>query len=128
MNRTWYEQHKEITIKRAIEWRKTHPDLHRDSVKKWKRKNKAKVWGYRIKEKYSLSPEEYKMVFNQQLGSCAICKTLQNNLKKPLFVDHNHQTAKIRGLLCTRCNSALGFVNENPNILLSMIKYLYEHN
>jgi hypothetical protein len=128
MNKTWYEQHKEITIRRAIAWRKRHPDLHREGVKKWKRKNKAKVWEYRIKEKYKLSPMKYKELFNQQSGRCAICRVVQSSLKKPLFVDHNHRTSKIRGLLCTRCNSALGFVDENIKILLTMVDYLYEHN
>jgi len=56
-----------------------------------------------IERKYKLSPEQYNKLFNQQKGRCLIC-----NEQKKLCVDHNHKTNKVRGLLCTRCNTALG--------------------
>jgi hypothetical protein len=44
-----------------------------------------------------------------------------------LAVDHCHTTGKIRGLLCSKCNPALGAFNDNIEILNSAIKYLKEY-
>jgi len=41
-----------------------------------------------------------------------------------LAVDHNHITGKTMGLLCSRCNMGIGFLNDDPSILTSAIKYL----
>jgi len=45
-----------------------------------------------------------------------------------LSVDHNHKTGKIRGLLCTKCNTALGIMEENKELMLKLINYLMESN
>jgi len=73
---------------------------------------------------------------------CRICKQYKilnlffnNNKNKAhgkstycFCIDHNHKTGKIRGLLCCRCNLALGNVNENVTILLNMVNYLRRNN
>ena len=61
-----------------------------------------------------------------QKGKCAICEAELDN-GKHTCVDHCHTTGKIRGLLCTRCNWALGGFKDNPVILHSAIKYLQKH-
>lgn len=63
--------------------------------------------------KYNITPEEYERLFEAQGGLCAICrqsetiKTGAGALRR-LAVDHDHATDRVRGLLCYRCNSALG--------------------
>ena len=52
----------------------------------------------------------------------------QTELKQNLNIDHNHNTGKVRGLLCSRCNFVLGNVGEDVNILNNMILYLNIHN
>lgn len=74
--------------------------------------------------KYGITELEYNKMFDDQHGKCFICKTHQSDLKKRLAVDHNHKTGKIRKLLCSRCNSSLGHVNEDILILENMINYL----
>ncbi len=49
------------------------------------------------------------------------------NLGK-LIVDHDHETGKIRELLCNRCNVVLGKVDDNAELLLRMVAYLKAHN
>lgn len=75
-----------------------------------------------------LSEEEYNEKLNFQDGKCAICgKTEMNYINKVLCVDHNHETGKIRDLLCGLCNSGLGKFLENKQLLINAIKYLEKH-
>lgn len=58
-------------------------------------------------------------MLTDQNECCAICKN-----KRPLKVDHNHDTGKVRGLLCDKCNVALGLLGENINVVESLLIYL----
>jgi len=55
---------------------------------------------------YNITPEEYDALFAQQEGKCKLCHQPPKEGKK-LFVDHNHKTGKVRGLLCHKCNQGL---------------------
>lgn len=59
----------------------------------------------------------------EQNGGCRICGT-SNKRGKPLAVDHCHTTGKVRGLLCTSHNTALGKFKDDPGLLASAITYL----
>ena len=77
--------------------------------------------------KYGISLTDYNIMFQKQIGYCAICGKCQSKLKKPLYVDHNHLTGKVRGLLCGKCNSALGYLdvdNSHTLFLINAINYL----
>ena len=70
---------------------------------------------------YGITPVEYAELYIKQDGRCAIC------LDKPiqrLAIDHDHQTGKVRGLLCIKCNRALGLVADSSSILKYAIAYL----
>ena len=54
------------------------------------------------------------------------CKICGNKPQKPLYVDHCHETKRIRGLLCHQCNVALGHMNDDPQRLEKAISYLKE--
>jgi len=103
--------------------------LNKEKLNKRQRDNltpeKRKV--FKVKSKYGITIEEYNKMFNTQKGCCFICKIHQTNLKKKLFIDHNHETGKVRGLLCGHCNSAIGFAKENIDILNNIINYLNLH-
>ena len=59
---------------------------------------------------YGLTPEEYQEMWDKQKGLCRICHRLAKT--KRLGVDHNHKTHRVRGLLCVKCNGALGWYEE----------------
>jgi hypothetical protein len=80
---------------------------------------------YHRKAKYGITELDYARMFVEQNGVCAICK--ETDPKKALSVDHDHATGKVRALLCTKCNLALGKVNDNIALLEAMIDYLKEH-
>lgn len=78
---------------------------------------------YYLKNNYNLSIDDYNQLFNSQDGKCKTCETHQSELNRPLCVDHNHDTGKVRGLLCNNCNRAFGLLKENVKTLTNLITY-----
>lgn len=74
---------------------------------------------------YGITETDYNTLFDKQGGVCAICK--QPETQGTLPIDHNHKTGKIRGLLCHKCNRAIGSLQENYSILRSASAYLMKH-
>ena len=77
-----------------------------------------------LKNTYGINTEGYNTLFVSQDGRCAICEIHQSNLKHPLYVDHCHSTNQIRGLLCNKCNFAIGLFNEDIMLLDNAKQYL----
>jgi len=77
---------------------------------------------------YGIGIDIYNKMFDLQNGRCLICNKHQTELSKPLGVDHNHTTDKIRGLLCSHCNLVIGNAFDDPIILKNAIFYLYNSN
>lgn len=75
-----------------------------------------------LRRKYGISPEHYDKLLKSQGGRCAICVSLPKRRK--LDVDHCHKTGVVRGLLCWRCNTAIGKFQDDPNILEQAASYL----
>ena len=93
-----------------------------------KRRNVMGVVRHRIK-KYGVSPDVFSSILLAQDKKCAICKSDLDgssfSLKPQL--DHCHATGKVRGILCGKCNTALGGFKDNENILISAISYLSKY-
>jgi hypothetical protein len=68
--------------------------------------------------------QDYNRAFQIQGGMCKICGLHIAELKRYLSADHDHATGRFRGLLCVRCNTALGNVKDNIHLLENMISYL----
>ena len=79
------------------------------------------------KEKYGVTTDDYNKMFNDQDGCCAICDTRQEDQDCSMAVDHCHVTMKVRGLLCHKCNVALGLLKDDPLVILEAAKYLVEN-
>lgn len=85
-------------------------------------RNKLQQTRYREK-RYGISLESYLILWEKQGKVCSICKT-PNETNEYFPVDHNHQTGKVRGILCPGCNRTLGVFKENIGILTSAVNYL----
>ena len=85
-----------------------------------------------LRADFGISLEQYDQMLTAQNGVCAICKypeTHKRNGKvKALAVDHHHGTGKIRGLLCADCNTGIGKLKHDVNVLSNAIDYLRKHN
>lgn len=69
--------------------------------------------------------ELYNNLFLQQNGCCGLCGVHQSSLNKRLYVDHNHLTGQIRGLLCTECNFGLGKFKSDTDTSLLKLAIIY---
>ncbi len=77
-----------------------------------------------LKRKYGITLEQWEELFTAQGQRCAICQRDHPGRTSGWALDHNHDTGEIRGILCHRCNVALGFVEENPAVLFALEMYL----
>jgi hypothetical protein len=96
-------------------------DHRREYAKVWSRnyrkRNPDKARWASIKHRHGLTKEEWQMMFDKQLGCCAICGKHQSEVKRRLVVDHCHKTGKIRKLLCDLCNTRLGWYENHQAII-----------
>tara|TARA_R100001509_G_scaffold163368_1_gene137652 strand:- start:1240 stop:1761 length:522 start_codon:yes stop_codon:yes gene_type:complete len=80
-----------------------------------------------LKHRYGIDQEEYDAILKTQGNKCKICNTKHTG-HKPLCVDHCHNSTRVRGLLCKKCNASLGLLKEDPKILVNAILYLNEYH
>lgn len=118
---------KDCSCKKSREWAKRNPKRRAAAERKRRAKDPS------INEKvalarFGLTPGSYQQIEICQDGVCKICGKKETATRlgktKRLAIDHDHQIGGIRGLLCSRCNSALGLFNDDINLLQSAIKYL----
>jgi len=110
-NRKYYESHRTNVIIRA--------------KKNYERDPEARFF-YMIDYKFGCSREQYLTLLQQQNGVCAICSKSPDGRFKRLAVDHDHKTGCVRGLLCSRCNRAIGLLGDDPGMLAQATRYLVE--
>lgn len=117
-----------IRLNKYIKENKEHV---KNKHKEYWDRNKDKSKNNALYRKYGISLSDYQKMFAEQLGVCAICYQAEvatiNNIRKTLSVDHNHTTGKIRGLLCYRCNSALGLLKEDEKLIMSTLFYIKKY-
>jgi dCMP deaminase len=80
-----------------------------------------------LKNTYGISLELFDVMLERQGGVCAICKQTEDD-GKHLSVDHDHSTGDVRGLLCQKCNRAIGSLQDDISIIRSASLYLLRHN
>ena len=129
--RKWY--YKNLELSRAVKrkhgmasyWR--NPEKRREQAKVYAArvpKDVKAVWHKRwLAKKYNLTVPEYEAMKSRQNGLCAICERVPSSVRG-LFVDHDHATGKVRGMLCCTCNAILGMARDNETILSNAIAYL----
>lgn len=102
---------REASLKATKKWGDKHPECRKKINQKQS-----------LKRHYGITLEEYAEMLTKQNGVCASCGDPPNGRK--LSVDHNHETDEIRGLLCDRCNFALGQLKEDPIRIKRLLNYL----
>lgn len=121
---------------------RTHPGHRRANFKTWSKANPEKVAKrmrrflnnrpmykreYSLLRNYGLTQKDFDLLLEKQGGTCAICKGESRVIRPGLCVDHNHSTGKVRGILCHKCNVALGTLEDSPARAQSVIEYLLLH-
>ena len=86
---------------------------------KYKKLHPEKAANWQLKHDFGITLEQKQKIACQQNNSCLICEE-----RVILVVDHCHTTGIIRGLLCNRCNRAIGLFKDNPILLQKAVDYL----
>lgn len=95
-----------------------NPERHKAITRKNQRLYTAK--------KHNLSESDLEELYDLEGHSCAICGIHENDYGKYLAIDHCHSTGRVRGLLCTNCNTGLGNFRDDLSLLLRAVDYLKE--
>jgi len=103
----------------------------RKAVAKYRAENPNSGVNRHLFNKFGISLEQYEELFERQGGVCALCKkpeTTRRNKKgdggERLAVDHCHDTGVVRGLLCFKCNTAIGALGDTHESAIKAMKYL----
>jgi cytochrome c553 len=107
------------------------PEFRRQNEKDWKAANPDRRLAANLKANYGdlITVEDYNKAIVKQNGLCATChqpetrKTPSGGIAR-MAADHCHATGVFRGLLCCRCNFALGYAQEDPAILRALADYI----
>ena len=117
-----YKKHKEKICAKGKLYYKNNREKALQKAREYNKSHKQSIRGYHLKHYYNITLEQYDVMFEIQNGVCVICGPPE--LMRRLSVDHCHETGKIRGLLCQRCNRAIGLMEDNVQNLHNAIKYL----
>jgi hypothetical protein len=108
----------------AARYRREHPEKSKAAVIAAKARSPdrhhASNLRSRLRIRYGLTVEEFRLMVARHEGRCAIC----TETMVPPYIDHDHATGVVRGLLCQHCNSGIGLLKDRPDVLRSAILYL----
>ena len=102
-------------------WRQNNKDKYNSYMRERNKLNYPKA---RL-QRYGLTQEIYKSMLLEQQGLCQMCKNPPKS-SRPLVIDHDHKTKKVRGLLCYGCNRVL-HAFDNIEVMESALNYLKRH-
>ncbi len=80
---------------------------------------------YLLQRRFGITASDFDILLERQGGGCALCGTRQPLGRWGRFaVDHCHETGRVRGLLCNRCNAALGVLGDTPTRIARVHEYV----
>jgi len=126
----WQQNNPEKALRLKRLYRERHPDRVRVQVqtahqKYGRQRYQPGRWRRLLMRKYGITEQEYLGMLERQGGVCAICKNGQScGDRQNLYVDHCHQTNRVRGLLCMKCNTVLGMLGDDTSVLVKAVRYL----
>ena len=98
----------------------------REDAKRWNQENPELALDHHYKSRYGITNADFLAKNELQAGLCAICHKPQPNGRR-LYVDHNHYTGEVRGLLCRSCNNGIGNFAEDLGLLAAAASYLRQY-
>jgi hypothetical protein len=113
----WYWRNREAALSRMREYRIRNPD----------KRTPKDLSLQRVRRVYGINADEYTAMLADQDGKCAICGEVVEvggRGANGAAIDHDHTDGRVRGILCSHCNSAIGFMQDNPGRLRMAAAYL----
>lgn len=121
--KAWYQRNREHAIAKAKRWQQENPERHNATQRAYRAANPDRLREGHLRRKFGITIEDYAAMLEAQGGGCAICGRPEPE-GGSLHVDHDHVTGRVRGLLCFRCNGALGNLDEDVDRLADAMAYL----
>lgn len=120
-----YDADPATEIARVRQWQQQNRDRVNESHRRRRADPAVKLAGRagHLKRKYGITLDQYDEMLTAQGGCCAVCGR-EPRPDIALHVDHDHQTGRIRGILCFRCNNSLGDLDDDPVLLRKAAGYL----
>lgn len=137
--RRYREAHREERRAAGRLYRERHRDeiatkreAHREELRAYARQygqaHRARFADLKLQAKYGISQADYDRQLAEQGGVCAICRRPEHRVRAgqllALAVDHDHGSARVRGLLCADCNRGVGIFGDDPARLKAAADYL----
>ena len=143
----WYQNNRELSIKRAKQYRLDHPEWAIEVDKNENRSEFAKSWRKRNPEaakenaehqsllrrfsNHGLTLDQYHSLVEKQDFRCIVCSVVPDDSyggsHDGFHIDHDHVSGRVRGLLCKHCNVGIGMLKDSEEVLLSAVEYLRSH-
>jgi Recombination endonuclease VII len=121
-DRRYRRAHPEKGREYSRRYDKKHPEKKREYSRRYRRAHLEEVRERNRRRRYSITQGTFDSMLLAQGGCCAICAQPPNG--KGLGVDHDHNNGTVRGLLCDKCNTAIGLLNDDPGLLSTALAYL----
>jgi hypothetical protein len=123
--RAWNERNRDKVRARGLASYYRHHDERKAQARASYERPEAKLAKHsaHVARRFGLSGIEYDAMLCTQGGGCAICRRPPKGSRR-LAVDHDHETGRIRGLLCTLCNTALGRLGDTAASIESVLSYV----
>lgn len=124
---------RECCVIESAVYRENNREISRAKGRAYYHSKPAEYRNNFLLRRYGITLSQYQEMFQAQSGLCAICgkpETVscgKNGKPKDLCLDHCHKTNKVRGLLCTHCNSGLGMIKDDPELARKLAAYLLHH-
>jgi hypothetical protein len=113
-------------------WKKENREKHSAQLRRYriKRRSLDPDWERNndLKKKYGITVAVFNQMLADQGGRCAICRTdTPGGVSSNFHVDHCHDTGAVRALLCMACNTGIGKLQHNPDLLIKAAEYIQHH-
>jgi hypothetical protein len=126
------EERAERARANARRWYHANKDRAKEARKQWAAQNRDKVNGYirkwTMRVEYGITDADYERMRAEQDAKCALCGKHESLCRVGrLVVDHMHCSGKVRSLLCPQCNTGIGMLMEDPEVLERAAAYVRKH-
>ena len=123
--RKWREANRERERERSRKWREANRERERECSRKWREANRER----HTKSRYGLSAFAVELLRKLQNYRCKLCGNgpLVRGVtcgRMSETIDHDHETGRVRGILCGTCNTAIGKLGDNEVGLLRALAYV----
>lgn len=111
--------------RRAKQRKAARSEKRREQVRKWQSSETGQIacFNANLKSKYGITIDIHNTMMEKQKNACGACRVLLLD-RKHAHVDHCHKTNRVRGILCSACNKALGFAHDRIDKLEGLLSYL----